>query len=270
MNANIWNHTDYKKFIKSIFHSKMAERGFISRLAEAGGCQPSYLSQVLNSKAQLTPDQACGMAVYLNLSEHETEYFIATVELARAVSPLLKKRLSIKLEALKSQANVVGERLKRATWQDNEFQALYYSSWSWIALHILVSIPEFRSVEAISKRLSLKPNVVSEQLIKLEEMGFVERKMGQWHHAGGEIHLPSNSPLISLHHNNWRARGVLDSQSPKTSSDHIHFSGVYAVSKTDIENIRSVVLKMIEDANQIAGPSPSEDLAVLTCDFFRA
>jgi uncharacterized protein (TIGR02147 family) len=278
MEISIWNYSDYKKYLRARSRALNLRRGFLSRLADAAGCQPSYLSQVLNSKVQLTPDQACSIASHLELSENEATYFLALVDLARAGSPLLKQRLSKQIFDLKTRAQKISERLQRPASQIADDQIVYYSSWTYSALHILSSTREFQTVDALSERLNIDREHVLNQLKQLESMGLVINEAGRWRHSGEELHLPATSPLISMHHANWRSRALMKAQAniadqhslpaQRLSAQGLHFSGVYAISREDVQTIREILLRAIEAANKVVGPSASEELVALTCDFF--
>lgn len=55
------------------------------------------LSQVLNSKPELTPDQALSASAFLGLSEEAIEYFLTIVLCSRASTAGLKRHLEGKL-----------------------------------------------------------------------------------------------------------------------------------------------------------------------------
>ena len=266
MTDKIWKFKDYKPFLNSLIEASSQRRGAISRLARSIGCQPSYLSQVLHSHVHLTPDQAYLTTTFFSLGEDECEYFLALVDFARAASPEFKKKLTNKMNDLRSRNQEIGQKLKRKSLENFQDQNLYYSSWIWGALHVLVAVPEYQTIDAISKRLNLSSEVLLPILQKLESFGFIKNENGKWTYVGGEVHLPRQSPLISLHHNNWRQRAILDSQ--KNSDEGIHFSGAYVLAKKDVEKIKELVQGLITAANAVAGPSESEELVCLNCDFF--
>ncbi len=49
---SVFSFRSYKEFLKSVTIIHKNERGFQAKLAKACGCQASYLSQVLNGKAE--------------------------------------------------------------------------------------------------------------------------------------------------------------------------------------------------------------------------
>ena len=59
-------------------------KGFMSLVAQAIECQPSYLSQVLNGKPHLTLEQSTRLNRFLAHEKSESKYFLLMVQLARA------------------------------------------------------------------------------------------------------------------------------------------------------------------------------------------
>ena len=59
MIINVFNFKEYKAYLsEKISWLGKTEKGIRQKIAEQIGCQPSYLSQVLNGKPDLTLDQA--------------------------------------------------------------------------------------------------------------------------------------------------------------------------------------------------------------------
>ncbi len=130
------------------------------------------------------------------------------------------------------------------------------------------SIPEFQSSEKISERLGLKKDSALFILKELEAQGFVvQNSKGNWEYRQGEFHAPKDSPLSLFHHQNWRARALLDAQD--FNHEGIHFTGVLTLSKEDYQKIKELLLDRIRDATQISGPSKPQECVALTLDFFK-
>jgi len=66
--ANVFNHLDYKDFLKIQIEENHEAYGYKSRLAKAANCQKSFLSQVLNSHIHLTPEHAVGLCQFWKFS----------------------------------------------------------------------------------------------------------------------------------------------------------------------------------------------------------
>ena len=91
--VNIFDYTDYKAFIKATEEERASlQRGFRSRLAETLECQNAYISQILNTHANFSLEQALKVTTFLQLKENETRYFMLLVDQARAATPALPLR----------------------------------------------------------------------------------------------------------------------------------------------------------------------------------
>jgi uncharacterized protein (TIGR02147 family) len=267
MSVTLWNYVDYKKYVRSEIESSQPARGALVRLAQGAGCQPSYLSQVLSREVHLTPDHAYSLARFLKLSGDAARYFCLMVDFARASTLPLRDHIKEQMTELRSAYFDVGKRLERERPLLELHQALYYSSWLMGAAHIMTAIPEFQLVAQAARRLQVSEAVLVDALRQLEQMGLVKKNGQRWLYAGGDIHLAKESPLISLHHQNWRTRAVLAAREPNSSA--LHFSGIYAVGKEDLDRLKDIFLDALQRANKIAGPAPSEELICITCDVFR-
>jgi hypothetical protein len=242
--------------------------GLISRMAEAARCQRSYLSRVLSSSIHLTPDHAYGLCSYWELSSEETEYFLTLVEHARSGNPEYRKHLETKLFSLRKAHEDLSNRVGRPRLELGKSESVYYSAWYWSAIHIITSIPQYQTSKGIAERLQLPEALVRTTLEGLTGFGFVERKNGKWYFLPSEIHVPRDSPLVSLHHGNWRQRAVLSAQVP--SVDELHYTVVQSMTPAAADEIKRRMLDFIDEVNCIARPSKEEELVVVTCDLFKA
>ena len=256
----------------SVMKAKMAEDkrrwGKITQMAAAGQCQRSHLSRVLSEEVHLTLEQGDALCEFWQFSETESEYFLSLVEFARAGTKNLRLRMERKLKRIRKEQEDLAIRLNQATIGSEDKKIIYYSNWYWSALHILVSIPRYQTTESLAERISMPVEFTKYALENLEKFGLIRNEKGRWAFTSDTIHLPKKSPLISLHHNNWRQRAVVDSQN--YFSDGIHYTVVQSISKSDYEKIKQILLNTIDQYAKVAGPSEEEELVCFACDFFRA
>ena len=258
------------KTYKTIMATRLlgaANRGKLSSAAASLGCERSYLSRVINGKLQLTPDHAYGLSKFWNLTANEHTFFMKLVEWERSHQAAYRNALEKEVQTLRNQFNSVQTRAQRADLNADMLQAQYFSSWTYSAIHFLTSIPKYQSIESLSQRLSLPPALVSKVLENLRGQGMVDQKSGRWSYKSGEFHVPRTSPLVQLHHQNWRHRAILDAQDSENQS--VHFTGVLTVSEHDRQVLKELILSFIARANAIAAPSKPETLVGLTCDLFE-
>ena len=261
---NIFSYLDYKSYITDLISVNAATRGYQSRLAKGAGCQRSYLSQVINGNLNLTLEQACGLTNFWELNEFESEYFLDLVSLGKAGTPSLKKRLTSRLEKTKIQAENLSNRIK-SNQLEIAARQLYYSAWYWSAIHIALSIPEMNRSQKIADYLGLSGDLVNEVLAGLQDIGLAKNEMGTWQLILGSMHLPKDSPLITMHHNNWRQRAMLKMQ---PSDYQCNFSSAFTMSTQDYELLKKMVLDFIERMSQLVRESPPVELYCMNLDLF--
>lgn len=264
---SVFNYLDYRAYIEYQIKSHSQVKGYQGVLAENAGCQRSYLSQVLNSHVELTPDHAANLASYWQFNRDETEYFIDLVMLSRAASPKLKKILQAKLQSMQKKQQDLSERFQRPTAPASEHAPVYYSSWYWAAIHILLSVPGYSSSQKIAERLCLTQELVVTTLESLQNMGLVMKKNGEWKIVTTNMHLPQESPLTNTNHLNWRMRGL--SGKVRNSQQDLHYTAVHSLSKQAIHEIKEVFLQAIDKSRQIVAPSQDEDAVAICFDLFE-
>jgi uncharacterized protein (TIGR02147 family) len=263
---NIFEHKEYKAVLELQIAANRNQRGYKSALAEAAGCQLSFFSQALHSHVHLTPDHAAGLAAFWGFDHDERDYFLELVNFARAGSSHLKAILSKRLSEIRERHENLAKRYKKEQTVRPEDQALYYSSWHLSAIHILLTIPEFRSVQQIAKRLGLPPVMIQESLDQMAKMGLAVKTGSSWHPGQTDIHLARDSVLTSMNHSNWRNRAVLDSY--QRESGGMHYTAVHSLTRSDYEKIKEVTLKFLDQTRAVVRPSKEEELACLTLDWF--
>lgn len=267
MQESIFAFHDYRTYLRKRIESEETSRGLITQMASAARCQRSHLSRVISGTLHLTPDQALGLTRYWNFNDEETDYFLTLVDRERAGSPELRDRLGKKLQASRRKQEDLTKRLKRMEVIPTGVDTSYYSAWYWSAIHILVSIPEYQTVETISRRLALPETMVKTCLETLEQQEFVKRSGGKWKIGTASIHLPRNTPVIGIHHNNWRQKAVMDAVQP--DSDGVHYTVIQSISVSDFEKLKAMMLRWIDEYAAVASPSKEEELICFACDLFR-
>jgi uncharacterized protein (TIGR02147 family) len=259
---------EYRDYIRRRIQENRAVRGYQGKLADAAGCQKSFLSQVLNSHVQLTPDHAAGLCRFWALTEDESDYFIGLVNLERAHSPHLKAALTRQLATLRQKQEDFARRFDHAQALSGGEELVYYSSWHYSAIHIALGLPGCRTPRALSERLRLPLPQVLASLAALEGLGIVRKGTGdQWTVARNDLHLAKRSALTAVHHSNWRHKAI--TRLHERDEWDLNYTGVHSLSARDAERIKDLLREAIADARKIVGPSPEEELVALTCDFFR-
>lgn len=266
---SIFDFRDYKAYLR--FRMSTMERGgrgFRSDLANAANCQSGYVSQVLNSSAHFSLEQASGINKLLGHRRPEARYFLLLIEYARAGNTELRRHFSELIdESIQSQFNMA-ERFQIKQSLSEIDQMIYYGEWWYAAVQVLVSIPAFQSVESISRVLDLPEPKIREILEFLRSRALVLESNGRYRVGTTRIHLGKDSPLLNKHHINWRLQAMQSLDREQDGS--LRYTSVISVSEADVVEIKRRLLKCIDEYNSIVKDSADETLYCLSLDFFCA
>lgn len=267
VDESVFTYDNYKKYLAHQLIGP-ANRGQLSRAATYMNCQRSFLSRVISEHLHLTPDHAYLMGQFLKLTEAERQYFTLLVEFERAGHIDYKNHIKTQITKIKKAHDSIQERTQRTNITTENIQIQYFATWLTSAIHFLTAIPEFRTEQALAQRLNCSIPQVKFSLNVLQQMGFVENLKGKWTYKNGDFHLPKSSPLVILHHQNWRHRAVSAAQD--FEANNVHFTGILTLSQRDRERLRELILSFIADANKISDPSQPEEAMILCCDYYKA
>ena len=261
----LFQHTDYKAYLSQ--ESDAQSRGFRKRLAEVALVQTAYVSNVLNGKAHFSWEQAEAISRWLGHTEAEKEFFLYLVEFTRAGTHELKSYLEKKLSRLKEKSERLETRVKMAAPVSAQTRATYYSAWYYAAVHMAVTIPALRTLEALENRFKLDRETLVHILNRLCEASLVLRKGHEYFPGKAQIHLPKESELAHAHHTNWRTQAIrsLDVQ---RLSDY-HYSGVVTLTSHEAKQVRDLLSDAVERSLKIIQPAKEETLYAMTLDFFE-
>lgn len=267
MKKSIYDYTHYKPFLLDLIRSRPYNgRGVKAALAKSLRIHTAYISQVLNKDAHFTLEQAEELTELLSLTQNESHFFLLLVQRERAGSFRLKKYFEKQIDKFKEAQKQLKNRLEIEHEIKPEDQQRYYSSWHYIAIHALISIPEYQKKEVIQKRLNIPIEKVNEVIEFLLRVGLINRVGDNFVMGSRDLHLSSTSPMISKHHSNWRMRGIdaLD----RLSDDDLHYSGVISVKKEDAMAIKNILIKSLQEVREVIKKSDVEEVYCYTIDLF--
>lgn len=264
----IWSCKQYREVIEDRIKAT-EEKGYKSKLAAAAGCKGSYLSQVLSGTIHITPEHAYRMTQFWGLTPSESEFFLLLVHHDRAGSRELRRYYSEKLRVMRQDAQDIAKSMhaESTTISHPELSVKYFAQWYPTAIHLLLGIPGFQSIEAICKRLHLSESIVRETLELLVNLNLAETRNGLWTLLKNDIHLPKDSPLAALGHSHWRYRAMGFPQGDE--SLQLRITSLNSVAHADIPRLREVLFEAVEKFRKIARLSAEEELVCMNLDFFR-
>jgi predicted transcriptional regulator len=172
---------------------------------------------------------------------------------------------------MRDDRRLLENRLKSKRTLPAETQATYYGAWYYAAIHILVTIPEFRTRAAIAERLGLPAERVASVLEFLEHAGLIARaEDGTYRGSEENVYLGNDSANLDKHHTHWRLRAIhaLDHRGVKDALE-MHYSSVVSMSRADAPLARKILLEAVEKILAVVRPSKEEELFCYTLDFFE-
>lgn len=265
---SVFEYPDYKAYLlKALEQRSQAGKGQRTKFAEFLGCRPSYISSVLNEIQDLSPEQAQATNEFLGHTETESDYFLNLVLYARAGTPSLRKVYLEKLKQLRDAhlqiKNRVPEKKKVLSEKD---QARYYGAWYFAAIHMMVSLPPFRTREKITAALGLPAKTVGEVVEFLLEIGILKTQGAELRQGETNLFVGTDSPFLSRHLLNWRTQAIRSLDHPQKQD--LHYSSVITCSKEDALKIREEIMAAIQNIRKTIQASKDETLMVYSFDFF--
>jgi hypothetical protein len=144
---------------------------------------------------------------------------------------------------------------------------VWVSGREYAAVHVLVTIPHYDSVEKISQALSIGLKRVSEIVAFLLKAGLMSQMKDQLHVGKAQIHLDKSSVHILKHHSHWRLKAIESLSEPGTKD--VHYTTVSSLSKKDVEKIRSLLTDTVQTYTETVKGSKEETLYGFNLDFYR-
>jgi len=264
---SVFEFDDYKAFLLALEQSRARlERGFRSRLAEALGCQNAYISNVLNNDAHFSLEHGLKICGFLSLAKEERKFFLALVEYARAGTPDLKAHFAEELSSLRTKHLNLKERVGAAVTLSAEAQSIYYSHWTYAAIHMLTTLPDHRNLNETADALRLPVETVRNAVLFLTSVGLVQEKAGRLLAGPSQVHLSRDSHQILQHHTNWRLAAI--ESLVQVAENDIHYSTVSTLSRADAEKLKVRFAKEIENYVKTVRDSREEVLCGFNLDFY--
>jgi uncharacterized protein (TIGR02147 family) len=259
----IFEFTDYRAYL-----AKTLGKGKKGTLAKYIGCQPSFVSQVLNGVPNFSLEQGVLINEYLRHNEAEGEFFVHLLQLERAGSQKLKSFYRRRMDKILADTKTVESRIKNPQQVlDAESSSRYYSSWVYGALFVLTSIPTSDQLKLMRKKTGLSESEVLEALAFLEESGAIQKKGAKYVPAKNRFHIGSESVFLKMHHKNLRLLSMSDLD--RNSPEDLRYSCFMGISRRDADLIKESLLKIIENQEDVIKHSVEESVYNFCMDFYE-
>ena len=258
---------DYKEYLRSKVGGPTQKKGVKSAMARAMGCQPTYITHILSGHANLSLEQAEALNDYFGHTKEEAQVFLLLVLRERAGTQSLKTHFQDQIDAILASRMVLTKRLGQRNVLSEEARATFYSAWQFLAVQIGITIPEWRTADALALNLGLSRARVSEVIEFLCESGLAEKRGTQIIPTETQIRLGKDSAHILKHHTNWRIK-ALESLDHEELGD-LHYSAVVSLSEKDAVRIKSLLLDQLKENLKLITDSKEEKLFAFNIDFFN-
>ena len=266
--VSVFDFSDYKKYILEKIDSMPAKgRGIRLALSQFLGCQTAYISQVLNQHVHFSLEQSVKINAYFKHTKDEARFFLLLVQLGRAGSFELEEFIRSEISEILIKREDLQNRLRIKENLDEVNQHIYYSSWHYAAIHVILSIPGYDNAKKIASYYGMDQNQVQDILDFLTSTGLVREIEGRYEIGETRIHLGKQSIQIRRHHTNWRNRAInsIDTNSPES----LHYSSVLTISKKDVKKLKVTLNKALDECKEIIRESPEEEVQVFNIDLFK-
>ncbi|MCC7404892.1 MAG: TIGR02147 family protein [Bdellovibrionales bacterium] len=263
----IFEYTDYVKYIQW-YIQKLPQRGrgFKALMARHLSCKTSFISQVLGRTHDLSVEQALQLNSLFRHSETEGSYFLALVQFARAGTKEARAYFKKQFEELRNEALRLKHQVKAERIQNKEDEFKYFSSPYFAYAHLLTTIPQFQTREALLAKLQIESRHLDQILDFLLELGFIKYHKGRYLPGPSTLHLPDDSSVISAHHTGWRIQAIKSCQRP--SAHDLHYSSVISISPEDFMKLKSLLVQHLDQYRKIINASECVEPYSLCFDFF--
>lgn len=241
-------------------------RGTKAQLAQAAECQPTYISQVLHGKADLSPEQGERITRYLQLSSEESQYFMLLLHKDRSGTAELKKFYQTQIEERIVRRMSVVNRLGKDNRLTEEQHSIYYSSWHYLAVHMALTIQQLQTREALAKHFNIDLDRIDKVLEFLVQSGLAVQDKNTYTTGVQVIRLGKDSYHIVKHHSHWRHQSI-ESLEKETPHD-LHYSGAVTLSSSDVLKLKERMLEQIKENIEVVKASGAEEIFVYNLDFF--
>lgn len=263
----IFDYNEYRTYlVEWLNHAKAAKKSSLTELANSIQVHPTFLSQVLKEKKELSLEQSILLCERLMLTQLETKYFLNLVNSSRSGHHKLSQFLDKERKSILGEKQRLETRLSDFKTLSEDEKALYYSTWIYSAVRVVTAIGDGQSAEFIRDKFNLDREETAKILSFLCQTGLCDLKEGVYKIAEKQIHLNNESPFINKHHTNWRlkALGAVDTK----KQDELFFTMPMSIARKDFDKIREKIVTLIKESVQLAKDSKAEDLAALNIDLF--
>lgn len=263
----IWEFTNYKEYLAHRLGAEGSRTGLRKKLAAAIPVHTTFVSQVLKNRSEFSLEQAEAINSFLEHTENEGEYFILLILKERSGNIKLKNRFEKKIQLMRDERLNIKNRLDSANSISEKDKERFYSSSIYGAIHVLTSIPQFQTIDALSEATKLSKGKVRDIIDFMIRIGVLVEIDNKIVSGKNHVHLGNDSELILKHHSNWRQHTISNLQF--LDREDLHYSACLSLSTADVFKIKESILGNLKSNIDIISKSNEETAYVLCFDFYK-
>ena len=273
---NMFLESNYRQIISSFIDERKKINPAITyqALADAVRIQKSYLSKVMNGRADFNTDQLFMATRFLDFNKEQSEFLQLLLEYERSVYPERREVLKEEIEKIQEEKrdvkNALGKKIKEmgAGEYDASIYAEYYMEPSIQLVHVMLTIDHFRkNPSEIKEHLNIKEKRFSEILNKLSKMELIQIQDGEIDILERNLHLPKDSKLTFPNQVFLRQRG-LERCRELEPSDRTMFMATFSSNPKAIKKLKEKFNEFIQEARELSSKGKSTDCYQLVFDLF--
>jgi len=265
---SIYKYQNFRKYLHSVQENLPRKgRGMITLWAKVIQVTPTMMSQILIGNKSMSLEMVDRLSTHLQLSEREKDYFIMLVEFDRAGTHSLKNYFLKKITQMQDESRYLKNQIQDVTELSIEIKAVYYSQWIYVGIRNLVACKKVATIENITEELNLPRETVANVIDFLVKHQLIIPSKQGWEPGPQSTFVPADSPLVYKHHQNWRLKGI--HQMDLRSKEDLFYTSPMSLSADLAKDLRSRLVKIIQEFQKEIGPSESEVVRCLNIDWFE-
>lgn len=265
MRSNIFEYANYIDFIKGWIQEK--GHGSKTLIAQAAEIQTAYLSLIIKGEAHFSLEQSLKLKNLFEMNNAEIEFFLLLLQKEKAGTQELKSFFLGQIQSIQLKRQDLRERIESQIELSLESKIKYFSHWKYAAIHTALLNEKWRTVKSLEKTFQISSEVVIEALEFLISLNLIKKNHSEYLVDNFRIHIPNDSEVINLHHQNWRLEGLRSLQNFKKND--LHFSSIFSLSESDAVELKKKLLGLLEEFDKKIKSSKDEVLYSLGLDWFE-
>lgn len=263
----IWDFQIYRKYLLFKLGAERSRTGLRKQLAEFIPVHTTFISQVMKGRADLSLEQGEAVNNFFEHTEDEAEYFLLLLLKDRAGTKTLKARFENKIKIMREQRLNIQNRIAASQTISDKDREKFYSSYYYGAIHVLTSIPEYRTTENLAEALKLSKPRVQDMVDFCLRIGVLSQDKNGLKPGSQHIHIAGNTELVLKHHSNWRQHSMQSLQF--IDPEDLHYSACVSLTQADAFRVKELILENLKSNVDIISKSAEEIAYVLNFDFYK-